>query len=63
MPDGSLSTITSITVITPSATDKAAGATNAGEPGLQTNVAAVATGMAREVVAIVGGAVVVAMAL
>lgn len=63
LPDGSLSTITSITVITPSATGGAAAATTAGKPGLQTNVAAMATGMAREVVAIVGGAVVVAMAL
>lgn len=64
MPDGSLSTITSITVITPSATGKASEATTAGKPGLQTgNAAAMVTGIGREVVAMVGGAVVVAMAL
>lgn len=62
MPDGSQSTITSITVITPEATGSPSG-TAAGKPGLQTNAAALPTGMAREIVAMVGGAVVVAMAL
>ena len=62
MPDGSLSTITSVTVITPTAAHKTS-TTTVGKPGLQTGAAAMATGMAREVVAMVGGAVVVAMAL
>jgi hypothetical protein len=63
MPDGSLSTITSITVITPEATGKGGSPTAAAKPGLQTGAAAVPTGMTREIVAMVGGAVVVAMAL
>jgi phage-related protein len=52
-----------VTVITPAAATKAGSETGA-RPGLQTgNVAAPTAGVAREVVAMVGGAVVIAMAL
>lgn len=61
--DGSFTTLTSVTVITPAAATGGS-ETNAARPGLQTgNAAAPTAGVAREVVAMVGGAMMVAMAL
>lgn len=65
MPDGSLSTITSTTIVhvNPTGGSSATG-TSGASPGLQTGAAALTTaGLKREVVAMVGGAVMVAMAL
>jgi hypothetical protein len=64
LPDGSLITLTSVTVITPAAATNGGSSTNTARPGLQTgNAAAPTAGVAREVVAMIGGAVMVAMAL
>lgn len=58
LPNGSLSTVTAVTVIHPTPTD-----TTTAEPGLQTGAAAATAGLTKEIIAVVGGAVVVAMAL
>jgi hypothetical protein len=62
MADGSVSTITSITIVHPTATGSE-GSGSTARPGLQTGGASLTTGLTREVVAIIGGAVMVAMAL
>lgn len=62
--DGSFTTLTSVTVITPAAATKGSSETNGAKPGLQTgNAAAPTAGVAREVAAMFGGAMMVAMAL
>ena len=63
MADGSVSTITSVTIIHPTATGSSEGSGSTARPGLQTGGASLTTGLTREVVAIIGGAVMVAMAL
>lgn len=65
MPDGSLSTITSTTIVHVHPTGSSDSATTTGsKPSLQTGAAALTTaGRTREIVAMVGGAVMVAMAL
>lgn len=65
MPDGSLSTITSTTIVHVRPTGSSDRATTTGSnPGLQTGAAALTTaGRGREIVAMVGGAVMVAMVL
>ncbi|KAJ5761115.1 hypothetical protein N7520_008271 [Penicillium odoratum] len=62
LPDGTLETVTAVTVVhvTPTASTAT---TTTSHPGLQTGGAAMNNGLAREVAAMVGGAVIVAMAL
>jgi hypothetical protein len=63
MPNGSVSTITSITVIHPTATGSSDSSGSTARPGLQTGGASLTAGLTREVFAILGGAIMVAMAL
>jgi hypothetical protein len=63
MADGSVSTITSITIVHPTATGSSEGSGSTARPGLQTGGASRTTDLTREVVAIIGGAVMVAMVL
>jgi hypothetical protein len=63
MADGSVSTITSITIVHPTATGSSEGSGSTARPGLQTGGASLTTDLTREVVAIIGGAVMIAMAL
>lgn len=58
LPNGDLKTVTAVTVIYPTPTG-----TTTAAPGLQTGAAAATAGLTKEVFAIVGGAVAVAMAL
>lgn len=62
MPDGSLSTYTRVTVVHPTHSETAT-ATGTAAPGLQTGGASVRTGLTKEISAMLGGAVIVAMAL
>lgn len=62
LPDGSLSTVTKVTIVHPTQAVTATGAGTAA-PGLQTGAAPVNAGLTKEIFAMVGGAVAVAMAL
>jgi hypothetical protein len=63
LPNGEQSTITSITVVHPTETNREVATATGAAPGLQTDNAASTAGLARELFVMVGGAAMVAMAL